>query len=193
MLTKSLAFNFGKISRPSGDIETNGSMIILLFPSLISISNQSIVNQNYIENEALVSAVDFRVQSAVSWERSITPCNKGLQCGKYILLHQFIVRYPSATQPTVPFRVGHKGIDLWNAVLKGEPKKVEGLLKKAADITFMKENKSILTMVRELETSHQSSGDAIKIQYFRYIKNLVESQLNSSVSHYNSSFLGLYD
>ena len=29
-------------------------MIILLFPSM-SISNQSIVNQNYIENEALVS------------------------------------------------------------------------------------------------------------------------------------------
>ena len=32
------------------------------------ISNQSIVDQNYIENEALVSTVDFRVQSAVSWE-----------------------------------------------------------------------------------------------------------------------------
>ena len=30
-----------------------------------------IVNQNYIENEDLVSTVDFRVQSAVSWERSI--------------------------------------------------------------------------------------------------------------------------
>ena len=40
----------------------------------MSISNQSVVNQNYIENEALVSTVDFRVQSAhsaVSWERSI--------------------------------------------------------------------------------------------------------------------------
>ena len=50
-------------------------MIILIFPSSISsmsIWNQSIVNQNYIENEALVSTVDFRsIQSAVSWERSI--------------------------------------------------------------------------------------------------------------------------
>ena len=70
---------------------------------------------------------------------------------------------------------------------------MEGLLKKAADVTFMKENKSILTMVRELETSHQSSGNALKIQYYSYIKNLLESQLNSSVSRYNSSFLGLYD
>ena len=31
----------------------------------MSISNQRIVNQNYIENEALGSTVDFRVQSAV--------------------------------------------------------------------------------------------------------------------------------
>ena len=29
------------------------------------------VNQNYFENEDLVSTVDFRVQSTVSWERSI--------------------------------------------------------------------------------------------------------------------------
>ena len=56
----------------SRKIETNDSMIILLFPSPMSIWNQSIVNQNYIENEALVSTVDFRsIQSAVSWERSI--------------------------------------------------------------------------------------------------------------------------
>ena len=48
------------------------SMIILLFPSSISISSQSVVNQNYIENEALVSTVDFPVQSTLSWERSIT-------------------------------------------------------------------------------------------------------------------------
>ena len=47
-------------------------MIILLFPSSTSLSNQSIVNQNYTENEALVSTVDFRVQSAVSWGRSIS-------------------------------------------------------------------------------------------------------------------------
>ena len=55
-------------------VETIDSMIILLFPSPMSLSNQNIVNQNYIENEALVSAVDFRVESAhsgVSWERSI--------------------------------------------------------------------------------------------------------------------------
>ena len=41
-------------------------MIILIFPSSISsmsISNQSIVNQNDIGNEALVNTVDFRVQS----------------------------------------------------------------------------------------------------------------------------------
>ena len=38
----------------------------------MSILNQSIVNQNYIENEVLVSTVDFRVQSSLSWERSIT-------------------------------------------------------------------------------------------------------------------------
>ena len=46
--------------------------IIILFPSPMSIWNQSIVSRNYIENEALVSTVDFRsIQSAVSWERSI--------------------------------------------------------------------------------------------------------------------------
>ena len=64
---QSLAFNFNKTC--SREIETKDSMIILLFPS---ISNQSIVNQNYIENEALVSTVDFRVQSTVYWVRSIT-------------------------------------------------------------------------------------------------------------------------
>ena len=32
-------------------------MIILLFPSSTSLSNQNIVNQNYIENEALVSTL----------------------------------------------------------------------------------------------------------------------------------------
>ena len=37
----------------------------------MSISNQSIVNQNYFENEDLVSIVDFLVQSVVSWESSI--------------------------------------------------------------------------------------------------------------------------
>ena len=49
-------------------------MIILLFPSSMRISKQSIVNQNYFENKALVSTVNFRVQSAVSWERSINRC-----------------------------------------------------------------------------------------------------------------------
>ena len=47
------------ISR-SREIETIDSIIILLFPSM-SISNENIVNQNYIENEDLVSTVDFRV------------------------------------------------------------------------------------------------------------------------------------
>ena len=69
-ICQSLAFNFDKTC--SREIETNDSMIrILLFPSAMSISNQSIGNQNYIENEALVciSTVDVRFQSAVSWER----------------------------------------------------------------------------------------------------------------------------
>ena len=55
----------------SGDGNNYDSMIIRLFPSSMSLSNQSIVNRNYIENEDLVSTVDFRVQSTVSWERSI--------------------------------------------------------------------------------------------------------------------------
>ena len=67
---QSLAFIFDKTC--SWEIETNDSMIILLFPSSVSISNQRIVDQNYIENEDLESTVDFRVQSTVSWERSIS-------------------------------------------------------------------------------------------------------------------------
>ena len=70
---QSLVFNFNKTC--SREKETIDSMIILLFPSSMCISNQSIINQNYIENEDLVSTVDrlsqFRVQSTVSWERSI--------------------------------------------------------------------------------------------------------------------------
>ena len=54
-----------------GEIETNDSMIILLFPSFMSMSYQSIVNENHIENEDLVSTVNIRVQSTVSWERFI--------------------------------------------------------------------------------------------------------------------------
>ena len=45
-------------------------MIIISFREY-NISNQSIVNQNYIENEDLLSTVDFLVQSAVSWGMSI--------------------------------------------------------------------------------------------------------------------------
>ena len=43
----------------------------------MGISNQSIVNQNYIENKDLVSKVDFRVQSTVLWQRSIGVTNRG--------------------------------------------------------------------------------------------------------------------
>ena len=43
------SFNFEKTC--SWEIETNYSMIILLFPSVMSISNQSIVNRNYIEKQ----------------------------------------------------------------------------------------------------------------------------------------------
>ena len=57
------------ISR-SREIDTIDSIIILIFLSSMRISNQSIVNQNYIENEDFVSTVDFRVQSTVSWETS---------------------------------------------------------------------------------------------------------------------------
>ena len=56
----------------SGDRNNCDSMIIFLFPSSMSISNRSIVNQNYFENEDLVSTADFRIQSTVSWERSIS-------------------------------------------------------------------------------------------------------------------------
>ena len=66
---QSLAFNLNKTC--SQEIDTIDSMIVLPFPSSVSISNQSIVSRNYIENEALISRVDFRVQSAVSWERSM--------------------------------------------------------------------------------------------------------------------------
>ena len=52
---QNLAFNFHKPCSRGRYWETNDSMIILLFPSFMSISNQSIVNQNYFENEALVS------------------------------------------------------------------------------------------------------------------------------------------
>ena len=49
---QSLAFNFD--STCSREIETNDSMIILLFrSSSMSLSNQNIINQNYIENEDL--------------------------------------------------------------------------------------------------------------------------------------------
>ena len=47
------------ISR-SREIETiNSTIIILLFPSSMRMSNQSIVNQNYIKNDDLVSTVHF--------------------------------------------------------------------------------------------------------------------------------------
>ena len=49
-----------------GRWETNDSMIILLFPSLMSITNQlRIVNQNYIENEDLVSRFNSRSISCI--------------------------------------------------------------------------------------------------------------------------------
>ena len=60
---QSLAFNF--YMSLSGDRNNNSSVFFSMH-----ISNQSIVNQNYIENEDLVSTVDFCVQSTVSWERS---------------------------------------------------------------------------------------------------------------------------
>ena len=67
---QSLAFNFNKTC--SQEIDTIDSMIVLLFPnSSMSISNQSIVSRNYIENEDVISTVDFHVQSTLSWERSI--------------------------------------------------------------------------------------------------------------------------
>ena len=54
---------FSHTARECSHHATNNLMIIILFPSL---SNQSIVNQNYFENEDLVSTGDFRVQSTVS-------------------------------------------------------------------------------------------------------------------------------
>ena len=57
VLTKaSLVFNFENTC--SREIETIDSMIILLFPSSMRISDQRIVNQNYIENEDLESTIN---------------------------------------------------------------------------------------------------------------------------------------
>ena len=44
-------------------------MIIPVFPSPINILNQSFRQSKlHIKNKALVSTIDFRVQSVVSWE-----------------------------------------------------------------------------------------------------------------------------
>ena len=72
------------ISR-SREIDTIDSIIILIFLSSMRISNQSIVNQNYIKNEDLVSTVDFRVQSTVSWERSNLDSESNARCGTVLL------------------------------------------------------------------------------------------------------------
>ena len=72
------------ISR-SREIETIDSIIILPFPSSMRISNQSILNRNYIENEDLVSTVDFHVQSTVSWERSNLDSESNARCGTVLL------------------------------------------------------------------------------------------------------------
>ncbi len=66
-------------------------------------------------------------------------------------------------------------------MLKGDVKKVDKLLKTGADITFMKDNKPMINMVRELEMSNQTSGDAAKLYYYRQIKGMLELKLNSSV------------
>ena len=82
---------------------------------------------------------------------------------------------------SVPYKVGFKGTDLWQAVLKGDMKKVDKLLKSGADITFMKDNKPMINMVRELEASNQTTGDAAKLYYYGQIKGMLELRLNSSV------------
>ncbi|CAB4002871.1 ankyrin repeat, partial [Paramuricea clavata] len=81
----------------------------------------------------------------------------------------------------VPFKVGFRGTDLWQAVLKGDLKKVDKLLKSGADVTFMKDNKPMMNMVRELEMANQTSGDAAKLYYYRQIKGMLELKLNSAI------------
>ncbi|XP_028399283.1 uncharacterized protein LOC114522739 [Dendronephthya gigantea] len=80
----------------------------------------------------------------------------------------------------VAFRVGFKGNDLWQAALKGDLKKVDKLLKSGADITFKKDNKPMINMVRELEQSNAS--DPAKLYYYGQIKLIIENKLNSSIS-----------
>lgn len=70
---------------------------------------------------------------------------------------------------------------MWQAVLKGDMKKVDKLLKSGADVTFMKDNKPMMSMVRELEMANQTSGDAAKLYYYRQIKGMLELKLNSAV------------
>ncbi|XP_028398947.1 uncharacterized protein LOC114522461 isoform X2 [Dendronephthya gigantea] len=79
----------------------------------------------------------------------------------------------------VAFRVGFKGNDLWQAALKGDVKKVDKLVKTGADITFKKENKLMIKMVRELEQSNAS--DPAKLYYYGQIKLIIEKKLNSSI------------
>ena len=78
-------------------------------------------------------------------------------------------------------KVGFRGSDLWQAALKGDLKKVEKLVSSGADVTFMKDNKPMVYMVRDLETANQTSGDVAKLYYYKQIKAILERKLNSSV------------
>ena len=78
-------------------------------------------------------------------------------------------------------KVGYRGSDLWQAALKGDLKKVEKLVSSGADVSFMKDNKPMVYMVRDLETANQTSGDAAKLYYYRQIKAILERKLNSSI------------
>ncbi|XP_046864470.1 uncharacterized protein LOC124458519 isoform X3 [Xenia sp. Carnegie-2017] len=81
----------------------------------------------------------------------------------------------------VPFKSGFKTNELWQAVVKGDVRKTDKLIKTGADITFKKENKSLLVVARELEMSNQSSGDIGKFYSYKQIRSLVELSLNTSV------------
>ena len=96
-----------------------------------------------------------------------------------IFLQAWIVKSYTWIFFSVTFRFGFKGNDLWQAALKGDVKKVDKLVKTGADITFKKDNKRMINMVRELEQSNAS--DPAKLYYYRQIKLMIETKLNLSV------------
>ena len=114
-------------------------MIIILFPSPTSIWNQSIVNRNYIENEALVSTVDFRnIQSAVSWERSVFKRpNSQLKCtvleGRTV--PQFLRFFKACYSQRAAVSPSEARDDLYVSLQKGFKIRLPGIVPVSLDFT----------------------------------------------------------